>query len=282
MRPFTGFPERGRLVETDSLDPIVGGAIGNVGRIVAGSGERAVTVCRVGRDTWGDVVVEFLDTWSDTRFVTRSETSPTSGTIVFVDQEGERSFIHARGANAELAAEHIDLVALAGLGIEHVHVGYALLLPGLDGPPMVDLFRRAIELGMSTSLDMTWDPGGRWMADIAPMLPYVDVFCPNDLEAAGLTGEGDPAAAARHLVGAGVRRLAVVTCGIDGAAVCTRAGEEFHVPAVRYDTVLDATGAGDCFNAALIIALMDGLTERDAVTRACEQAAMALAARSCT
>jgi sugar/nucleoside kinase (ribokinase family) len=280
VRPFTGFPGRGQLVETEALEPAVGGAIGNVGRVVAVSGERAFTVCRVGRDAWGDLVIDSLNTWSDTRFVTRSDTAPTSGTIVFVDPDGERSFIHARGANAELSSEHIDLAALARLGVQHIHVGYALLLPALDGAPMVDLFRQATELGMSTSLDMTWDPDGRWMDAVAPLLPHVDLFCPNDIEAARLTGEQDPAAGARALIAAGVRRMAVVTCGAAGATVCTRSGEEFHVPAVRYDIALDATGAGDCFNAALILALLDGRPHREAVTRACEVAATALAARS--
>mgnify|MGYP001022805619 CR=1 FL=1 len=279
VRPSDEYPARGRLVEAERIDAVIGGAVGNVGRALRLLGEPAYAVCRVGADSWGDLITRTLAGWADTRYVSVSERLPTSGTIVFVHADGERSFIHARGANDEFAAEHLPIDELAAAGVRHLHLGYALLLPALDGAPMVGALRRARALGITTSLDMTWDSTGRWMEAIAPLLPHVDVFCPNDAEATALTGEADPLAAARALIDAGVQSMAVVTCGARGALACLADGTVVEVAAARAPAeVTDSTGAGDCFNGGLVTALVRGEGPREALACAARTAAEALVA----
>jgi sugar/nucleoside kinase (ribokinase family) len=275
VRPTIGFPEPGQLVGTDNIELVTGGTVGNFGRVLGPLGEPAIALCRVGTDVLGDVVAQQLATWADTSYVTRSTTSPTSGTIVFVLPDGERSFIHAKGANTEFAADHIPLEALAAAGVHFLHLGYAMLLPALDGPPMVEVLRRARTLGMTTSLDITWDPTGRWMQDVGPLLPHVDIFCPNDAEAQALTGFSDPALAGMALLAAGVRRLVVVTCGARGLVACWPDGRSLSVPATPA-VVADSTGAGDCCFAGLLAGLAHGMSDADALAFGVQTASAAL------
>jgi sugar/nucleoside kinase (ribokinase family) len=264
VRPTTEFPDRGQLVITDQMNLVVAGMVGNIGRALGPLGEPAFAVCRVGSDATGDLVAAELATWADTRWVSRSSTAATSGTIVFVLPDGERSFIHAKGANTEFAASHVPLAELAAAGVRYLHLGYALLLPALDGEPMTAVLREARALGMTTSIDMTWDPTGRWMQDIGPLLPHVDIFCPNDVEATALTGCADPTLAALALIEAGVQRLAIVTRGAQGVTAAWADGRTRSFPASPA-VIVDSTGAGDCFYGGLLAGLARGLSDDDAI-----------------
>lgn len=79
---------------------------------------------------------------------------------------------------------------------------------------------------------------------------------PNVLEAEALTGESDPALAARALLRMGVRR---VFLSLGARGLLAAEGERLlHLPCERVD-VLDVTGAGDAAMAALIWADLRGL-----------------------
>lgn len=277
VRPSGVFPKPGQLVDTDTIDMACAGMIGNAGRVLGRFSEPVMVVCRVGDDALGHMAVAELSQWADTAYVTTSSTAPTSATIVFVLPDGERSFIHAKGANAEFAGHHVPLHAMVTAGIKYLHIGYALLLPGLDGEPMSALLQQARSLGLVTSLDMTWDATGAWMSGVGTLLPHVDIFCPNDTEAESLTGEREPLAAARALIKAGVSQLAVVTCGANGIVAAWPDGRSLTLPAPP-TKVVDSTGAGDCFSAALLTALARGLPDEDALRAAVDAAALALQA----
>jgi sugar/nucleoside kinase (ribokinase family) len=264
VRPTTEFPEPGHLVLTDEVNFAVAGMVGNIGRALGPLGEPAFAVCRLGSDATGDMVAAELATWADARWISRSSTAATSGTVVFVLPDGERSFIHAKGANTEFAASHVPLADLAAAGVRYLHLGYALLLPALDGAPMGALLSEARALGMTTSLDMTWDPTGRWMHDIGPLLPHVDIFCPNDAEATALTGCADPTQAALALIEAGVRQLAIVTRGAAGVTAAWADGRTRSFPASPA-AVVDTTGAGDCFYGGLLASLARGADDEAAI-----------------
>jgi sugar/nucleoside kinase (ribokinase family) len=72
---------------------------------------------------------------------------------------------------------------------------HALLLPQLDGAPMLQVFQQAQELGFLVSLDVAYYPGPDWRT-LRELLPFLDVFCPNIREAEAITGQSQPEAAA--------------------------------------------------------------------------------------
>ena len=102
--------------------------------------------------------------------------------------------------------------------------------------------------------------------DVTPELAAVaTIITPNEVEAAALLDMSatalDGEAAARALVTA--TRHGVVTLGARGAAWCD--GEREGTVAPPRITAVDATAAGDSFNAALAIALCEGMDYPEAL-----------------
>jgi ribokinase len=114
--------------------------------------------------------------------------------------------------------------------------------------------------------------GHRLVVDPAPARPIAaellaahPIVKPNRTEAEQLTGESDPAAAARSLAGR-TGAPAIVTLGVDGALLFdpTR-GEVERVPAPQVESV-DSTGAGDALSGVLAACLASGAPVFGALT----------------
>jgi len=112
-----------------------------------------------------------------------------------------------------------------------------------------------------TSLDAAWDSLGRWLQELGPCLPNVDLLFVNQQQAHMLTGLEDPLDGAKALHEAGARTV-VVKLGARGCMVLSRGGS-FQVPAFEVET-LDTTGAGDCFAGGFLAAIQRGYTEVEA------------------
>jgi sugar/nucleoside kinase (ribokinase family) len=162
--------------------------------------------------------------------------------------------VHYLGANARFHLEDIDFERIQSAGI--LHIGGALVLPGLDGEPMAEVLKRARRAGVVTFLDVVWDDTGRWMQVLEPCLPHVDYFIPSLPEAQALTGLEEPEQVARDLLSRGVGTVGL-KMGADGCLVMTAAGERLRLPAYQVE-VVDATGAGDAFAAGYIAGVWHG------------------------
>jgi sugar/nucleoside kinase (ribokinase family) len=100
-----------------------------------------------------------------------------------------------------------------------------------------------------------------------------DVLLPNADEAAALTGEADPEAAARVL--SAHAREVVVTLGAVGA-LWTDGREVVHAAAAATGPAADTTGAGDAFAAGFLAEWLAGAAPRAALTAGCSLAARAI------
>ena len=67
----------------------------------------------------------------------------------------------------------------------HIHVSSYFLQRAL-APELPALFREARDGEATTSLDPNWDPSGQWDNGLMALLPEVDVFLPNEVEALSL------------------------------------------------------------------------------------------------
>lgn len=249
-RPVGRLPEPGTLGFVDAIELRGGGCALNTSSALARLGLRAAALGKVGADTFGEFVLSLLDERGvDAEGVLRDGELPTSASVALVDPAGERTFLHVRGANAALRVDELGARAFSGRAL---HVAGALVLDALDGEPTARLLAEAKSSGIITSVDTVFDATGRWDR-LLPALPHCDLVTPGLAEAQGITGERDPAQAARRLRELGAR-VAAVTLGADG---CYVAGEGFdgHVPAVAVDAV-DGTGAGDAFAAGFLYGLL--------------------------
>src|SRR5204862_6920381 len=86
-------------------------------------------------------------------------------------------------------------------------------------------------------------------------LRWIDIFLPNEIEAARLTGETDPEQCLQKLAAAGVKRVAL-KLGARGAALLWDGKILFDAPPAV--TPVDPTGAGDCFDAGLLHTWLKG------------------------
>jgi len=189
--------------------------------------------------------------------VTVIRSTRTTASVVAVSEDGDRCFLSAAGAcdQFRLTPEQIEDEVAAGS--RALHVGYAMILPSLDGEPLEKVMRRASQLGALTSLDVTYFDGRPW-ADLLKLMPEIDLFCPSLLEACAITGKSDASDAATALVEAGVRKFVAVTDGPRGALIhVVGEGREF-IPAYPVK-VIDTTGAGDAFIAGVLAAWYRGV-----------------------
>ncbi|BDG60409.1 carbohydrate kinase family protein [Caldinitratiruptor microaerophilus] len=182
----------------------------------------------------------------------------TSLGLALVRADGERAFVTDLGA-----LRRVDKAwALSRLG-DASGPGWLLatgmtLFPGLPPDALAEVFRTARARGLMTALDTGWDvddwPPARVEA-WREVLPAVDLFLPNESEAARLSGQDNPALAARALQKRSGGTVIVKT-GTAGAWVATPHGawmaptEPLAVP--------DTTGAGDVFDAGVLYGLSLG------------------------
>jgi sugar/nucleoside kinase (ribokinase family) len=253
-QPVDEYPERGKLALVPRMELHPGGCAANTGIALGKLGIPTRVVGRVGRDGFGDFMVRELERHGvDAAGVARDATANTSATMVTVHSDAERSFIHYRGANAELTDVDVTPALLAGARL--LHVAGSLLMPRFDGEPTARVLADARRRGLVTCLDTCWDAQGRWMKVLAPCLPHVDHFVPSIEEAREITGRQAPESVAAALIDAGVGTV-VLKMGENGCYVRSR-DDRFSLPALKVDAV-DALGAGDAFAAGYIAGLVQG------------------------
>jgi len=263
-RPVRGTAEKGRLELVDEILLCSGGSAASTGYALARFGIPTAVIGRVGHDGFGDFMVHEAQRHGAESLILRDPQAPTSATQVLVDEEGERTFIHAIGANARLVPADVPLEALRARGARLLHLAGFFALPGMegsDGSPARDLLARASGLGFTTSLDNVWNPRGDWHK-IHPLLPHTDLFCPSIHDARHISGEQEPQAIAQRLFELGVRQVVALKMGAEGSFVMNRAGEQYRLGIVQVPSI-DGTGSGDAFIAGFLAAWLRGMPLRD-------------------
>ncbi len=246
------------LVET--IESHVGGNGANTSIALAKMGIRARLLGAVGCDEHGRFAINALRRAGVDAATVRTVEGPTAATVALVNPRGERKFLHAIGASGKAFAEPIEFASPITDGISYYHLASMFLLPEMRrnaGPTLA----RARVAGLRTSLDTNWDPLGRWMEDLGPCLPHLDIIFINEDEARMATGSSDPETAARILLGEGVR-TAVMKLGARGCAIFGESGGIF-CPAFEVQAK-DTTGAGDCFVAGFLAARIKGMNVAEA------------------
>ena len=251
-RPVEELP-RGRLALVDEVSLRAGGCAVNTASALVRFGLRAGVAGKVGGDALGDFLLDVLDERGvGVHGVIRDPTVPTSATVVLVDREGERTFLHLPGANGRLSATELDEESLyAGKAL---HLAGALVMPELDGEPAAALLAEARRRGLATSLDPVWDATGRWER-LEPSLPHLDLLTLSLAEGEAVSGERGPVRVAAWLRERGVGTAAVKM----GAEGCYASGPDFEGEVEPVSVAaLDGTGAGDAFAAGLLYGRLAG------------------------
>jgi ribokinase len=250
-------PAPGETVSGGRFSQHGGGKGANAAVAAARLGAHVTMVGAVGRDAFGDEALELLrNEGVDTGWVARTD-APTGVALITVDASGENQIAVASGANAELDPAAVERALR--------DVGPAVVLTNHEIPLEA---RLAAARAADGPVVLNPAPAREIPDELYALGPIVT---PNAGEAAELTGEQDPEAAALALAehsGAPV----IVTLGARGALLHARkVSDTFLAPKV---SPVDTTGAGDTFNGALAVALAEGRELRQAVEFAIAAAAL--------
>jgi ribokinase len=184
----------------------------------------------------------------------KTGTRPTMVGFILVEPGGENRIAIAPGALEELGPGDVE-------AFEDQIAAADLCLVGLEIPvaAAVAALRVARRCGVPTLLNPA---PARPLPDEA--WPLIDWLTPNREEAMALAGLSGPEQALHRLRARG-RGSVVMTLGAEGALVACPQGPVIRIPGSRPRQVVDTTGAGDAFNAALAVALADGTGLEEAV-----------------
>jgi len=253
--PLPELPAAGALLATEDFVLETGGCAANVGVGLAKLGA-SVSVCGlVGNDVFADFLRNSLEARGlDMAMVRRVGDLGTSKTVVLTVKGEDRRFLHTFGANASFAASDMPVERFEGADL--LYLGGYLVLPGLEPEATAAAFAAARSKGMRTVLDVVVPKGSGVSLDaLAPVLPHVDAFLPNDEEAEALTGLRDPRAQAARFLGMGCASV-VITQGSRGTLMAED-GTAWEAGVYPIDFV-DGSGSGDAFAAGYILGMLSG------------------------
>lgn len=252
-----------------SIERVAGGSAANTACWLAAEGTRATLVATVGAEDL-DRHAALLQAHGVTPRLTGSPKA--TGTIVVISSGEYRAMLTDRGANADTSPAAVDDTLLEAHAILFVA---AHVFTGEDrDAAWRDLFLRAEDAGTTTVVA----PGsvsllaGFGSDRFRALVAGVDVLCAGIDEARLLTGHADPVAAGLAL--AADHPLVAVTLGRHGSLL-VRGDRVRRIPATP-STVVDVTGAGDAYAAGLLAALLEGVPDAAAGTRAAALAARAV------
>ena len=206
----------------------------------------------VGNDSFGTFMRDCLKNGGvDTSFI-RSHSDKTALTLCLNKQGGDRSILTYMGAMDTVQALWLEELLP---DTRHLHICSYYLLKSLQ-PSYPQILKQAKKQGVTVSLDTNWDPDEKWDGGIRDVLPYVDIFLPNENELMLIT-KRDNIKDALAYAGEMVPTIAV-KCGKDGAyAYCKGSIHKCNAMEI---TVADTVGAGDSFNGGFIYGYLSGLS----------------------
>lgn len=246
-----------------------GGDTSNAAIAAARAGARTAYLTRVGADTFGNAL---LDLWQregvSTASVQRDESAPTG--IYFVTHGGlghEFSYLRAGSAASRMTPKWLNVTdgntLCAADAISSAHILHLSAISLAISPGACDTAFAAMALAHASGTRVSFDsnlrlklwPLARAQACIAQAVALCDIFLPSLEDMVTLTGLTEPQAIIdwSHARGA---RTVVLKLGAAGALVSD--GVTRQSVAGQRVTMVDATGAGDCFCGNLLARMAMG------------------------
>ncbi len=246
LNEIDSFPEIGKEKLAGKMDTTLGSSSAIFASNLSSLGTRVAFIGKIGQDQNGEIVLNSLQRKGvDASMIIRSKAYNTGATIVLNFDE-DRANITYPGAMEHLVFEDISTEQLSSA--KHLHFSSFFFQPGIK-PKLVDLFKKAKSLGLTTSLDPQWDPAETWDFDYAKILPHIDIFLPNEEELKNISGMNNLEDAVNTIQK--YCNILVVKNGSSGSTIYHK-GQVTHAEPFLNTSVVDAIGAGDSFNAGFI------------------------------
>jgi len=256
VKPLHELPKKGQLVLMDSITVESGGCGLNPAIYLAKMGVQVAILGKIGDDAFGDSIVKtFQHSNIDISGLKRDNSTPTSATVVAIDESGERTLMHYLGTTGSLNSRDIEMDMFDSSKL--LFIGGAFLMPAFVGTDLAKVLTSAKQKGLVCALDTAWDAQGKWMETLEPCLPYLDWFLPSYEEAVQLSQTTDITRAARLFQEKGAKNV-VIKLGAKGCCVFCGSDDGVYVEPLKDIEVKDSSGAGDAFCAGFLNGLIRG------------------------
>jgi ribokinase len=218
---------------------------------------------KTGRGDLGRQARAFLEAEGLITPLARESEADNQVALIFVDENGRNMISVTPGASADLLPKDVESLGLAEGDI---------LLAQLEIPVETVTAAAASANAVGAQVVLNPAPAGSLPPEL---LALVDIATPNETELSLLTGmptatTSEVVSAAERLIELGVGEV-VATVGAKGAIHVDRTGST-SFPSLLVDAV-DTTGAGDAFNAGLVVGLSRGMSLADAIELGCRAGA---------
>jgi sugar/nucleoside kinase (ribokinase family) len=259
LNKVKGFPTVGQEILAEEMSLTLGSSSAIFAANLAALGHGTSFCGMIGKDMFGRYIITELNSrMVDTTLITEAENYQT-GITVILNYEQDRANVTHCGAMEHFRFTDIPVGKFSSF--KHLHMSSFFLQKGLQQHITV-LFRTAHEAGLTTSLDLQWDPDNKWEFPYESCLPYVDFFLPNEAEILALTGTSE-LSKAFALLGP-VSNTIIVKRGINGA-LAYKKGVYTEAAPYLHSQFVDAIGAGDSFNAGFISSFLHGKSLHDSM-----------------
>lgn len=261
-------PVPGETVLGTDLSYIPGGKGSNQAVAAARAGGSVRLLGRLGDDAFGEALLTFLQAEPmNIQSVQRLAGVPTGVAIITVSASGENTIVVIAGANGRITPADVDALSIQprDLVVSQLEVPFGTV---------AHAFQQAKARGAFTMLNPS---------PAAPLpeglLANTDYLVLNEIELAyyaqqPVTEDHARVIAAAQRLRAHPTQTIIVTMGGRGV-LAVAPDETIYEPAYRV-TVVDTTGAGDCFTGSLAVALSEGLHLAQAVHFANAAAALSV------
>ena len=241
-------PEAGETVaDNGGVAYVPGGKGASAAIAFSRLGAESVFCAKLGADIHGQKLYNYYkEIGLNTTYIKVDHDTPTGLAVVIREGDGATRSVVYPGANAQLTTEMI--LEAFECNPDALYLGFELPYPMVVAAAKVAASKHIPIFVDATSASKELD---------LELLPPVEVFSPNEKEAEELTGIMPTSMETSLRAALAIARKAkaknvVIKPGARGAFLYD--GKRYNTfPAVRADKIVDTTGAGDAFTAAMVL-----------------------------
>lgn len=257
-------PAWGTEIFVNNIIKRSGGNLANFSFTLKKLGIEPILIGNIGDDDYGKEILKSLKDFSiSTALIKTENKTNTSLSITILREDGERLFLTTPGQlslmNKNFIQNYIDIVD---------EYSYFILcnlfqLPNLLISDLIEFFKLLKEKKCIIFLDPGWDTSN-WQStnslEIKFLLKYIDFFLPNYDEAKAITKLNNDTKILEKFKDFGANNIVIKKGSLGSIAILNN--KLYSAPAHSVNC-LDATGAGDAFNAAIIYCLIKKFPAKD-------------------
>jgi fructokinase len=245
------------------LEPCLGGAVYNLTRALARQGIETLYLNPLSRDRFGRQLAAVLQEDGVHMAVSEAVLPVTSLAVVNVDANGHPDYAFYREGVADRATSAAALTQACSQeeSLSLVCTGALALSPD-DTDTYLPWLAAQRQAGRTVVIDANLRPSVMpnlelYRRHVLTALQFADVIKASDEDLTCLNLPGaNPIAQAQHALQSSRASVMALTLGPKGAALLTRHGQVFQASETAPVAVVDTVGAGDCFLAGLVVAML--------------------------